>query len=191
MDSDRTTGHTKRATVSDVAAAAGVSASTVSYALNGKSSVREETRRRILQAAARLGYRPNGVARAMRVGCRSVVALVLPDLSSCPATACEACDAFLGRLTRGAVLAAGVHECELLILNWHVSRSARSLPVDAVVVVEVDTQRTIRDSIEVQSIAPPTVVMRTLGPHDRNSKPGQFADQLRESLALVIGAVSL
>ena len=51
--------------MADVAAVAGVSHQTVSRVLNGHPSVRGETRRRVLDAIATLGYRRNSAARAL------------------------------------------------------------------------------------------------------------------------------
>lgn len=51
--------------MSDVAAIAGVSHQTVSRVLNGHPSVRPETRQRVLDAIAELGYRRNTAARAL------------------------------------------------------------------------------------------------------------------------------
>lgn len=52
------------ATRAEVAKLAGVSASTVSYALSGDRSIKEETRKRVLKAVAQLNYRPNFAAGA-------------------------------------------------------------------------------------------------------------------------------
>jgi LacI family transcriptional regulator len=51
-----------------VADLAGVSVMTVSRVFTKSSSVREETRRRVLNAAGELGYHPNAAARALRTG---------------------------------------------------------------------------------------------------------------------------
>jgi DNA-binding LacI/PurR family transcriptional regulator len=56
----------RRATIVDVARDAGVSAATVSNAINNVRYVNAETRARIDEAAARLGYTPNIHARRMR-----------------------------------------------------------------------------------------------------------------------------
>src|SRR3546814_17013834 len=65
-----------RTRIEDVAAAAGVSMKTVSRVLNNEPNVREETRERVLDAVARLQYRPNASARSL-AGQRSyVIALV-------------------------------------------------------------------------------------------------------------------
>lgn len=59
--------------MSDVARLAGVSHQTVSRVLNDHTSVRAETRSRVLEAIAELGYRPNRIARALATrGFRSV-----------------------------------------------------------------------------------------------------------------------
>ena len=57
-----------RTTISDVAAQAGVSISTVSLAMNGKGAVADSTRQRVRAAAARLGYTPSRTARGLAVG---------------------------------------------------------------------------------------------------------------------------
>lgn len=67
-------------TVRDVARYAGVSTATVSYVLNGHKSrakpVGDETRRRVLEAAAALAYVPNQAARSLRGRTTHRVALV-------------------------------------------------------------------------------------------------------------------
>lgn len=68
-------------TSSDVARAAGVSRSTVSYVLNNTphQKIPTDTRQRVLGAAARLGYSPSAAARALRSGRSEVVLCLLPD----------------------------------------------------------------------------------------------------------------
>ncbi len=72
------------ATLSEVAALAGVSISAVSRVLSNAPSarVRPETRQRIHDAAAQLDYRPNFAARALKSSRTNVVALVVPDLTN-------------------------------------------------------------------------------------------------------------
>ena len=54
-----------RITIEDVAEAVGVSMKTVSRVLNDEPNVREETRARVREAVARLGFRPNHSARSL------------------------------------------------------------------------------------------------------------------------------
>lgn len=64
----------------DVAERAGVSVSTASIALRQDPRVREETRRRIAQAAEELGYRPNGIARDLKTRRTGMIAILLHSL---------------------------------------------------------------------------------------------------------------
>src|SRR5665213_1834046 len=54
-----------------------VSIGTVSKALNGRADVNDETRRRVVEAAARLNYAPNQSGRSLRKGTTHAVAFLL------------------------------------------------------------------------------------------------------------------
>jgi LacI family transcriptional regulator len=69
-------------TLHDLAHNLDLSASTVSRALNGYPHVAEETRRRVISEARRLGYQPNVLARALRQERTMLVGLVVPDIRS-------------------------------------------------------------------------------------------------------------
>ncbi|MFJ9250410.1 LacI family DNA-binding transcriptional regulator [Streptomyces sp. NPDC101776] len=64
--------------ITDVARHAGVSPSTVSYALSGKRPISEETRQRVEESIRELGYRPHAGARALASSRSNVLALVIP-----------------------------------------------------------------------------------------------------------------
>src|SRR5215469_4431589 len=64
-------------TVYDVARMAGVSIASVSRVLNGRRNPREETRERVLQAVAELGFVPDGAARALSGRIKEVVGVVI------------------------------------------------------------------------------------------------------------------
>jgi LacI family transcriptional regulator len=69
-------------TVEDVAMAAGVSTMTVSRAINDRPGVSAEVRRRVLETAASLGYRPSRVARGLASRKTSTLGIVLPDMAN-------------------------------------------------------------------------------------------------------------
>ncbi|XSS46882.1 LacI family DNA-binding transcriptional regulator [Propionibacteriaceae bacterium Y2011] len=71
-----------RITSAVVARAAGVSQSTVSRAFSADHLVSEETRRRVLAEAERLGYRSNPSGRILSTGRMGAVGIVVPDLSN-------------------------------------------------------------------------------------------------------------
>ncbi|GIF46156.1 LacI family transcriptional regulator [Asanoa ferruginea] len=69
-------GRRRTVRISDVAAAAGVSKTLVSYALNNRPGVREETRARIVATAREMGWTPSLPARALSVSRAYAVGLV-------------------------------------------------------------------------------------------------------------------
>jgi DNA-binding LacI/PurR family transcriptional regulator len=66
----------------DVAQLVGVSIQTVSCVVNGKGSISEETRRRVLQAIEQLNYRRDPIARSMRTGQTCMIALFVLDITN-------------------------------------------------------------------------------------------------------------
>ena len=94
----------------DVAAAAGVSATAVSFVLNGRDAgnISPAARDRVLRAAQELGYRPNRVARSLRRDSTSSIGLVTDAFASSP---------FGGRLLAAATEAADAADHVLLMMD--------------------------------------------------------------------------
>lgn len=69
----------RAATLADVAGMAGVTVGTASKALNGRGSLRPETRQRVLEAAERLGFSPNPLAQGLLAGRSWTVGLITTD----------------------------------------------------------------------------------------------------------------
>jgi LacI family transcriptional regulator len=74
----------RRLTQYDIARELGVSQSTVSQVLGNRaaSTIPEETRQRVLEAARALGYVPDRVARSLRTGKTNIIAAVIPDITN-------------------------------------------------------------------------------------------------------------
>lgn len=70
------------ATISDVAAWAGVGVGTVSRVLNGRTNVRPVTRAKVLDAIAALEYRPSPLARNLSLRRTHVIGVVVPFFTS-------------------------------------------------------------------------------------------------------------
>ncbi|QQE79915.1 substrate-binding domain-containing protein [Alicyclobacillus sp. SO9] len=68
----------KRTRIQDVAKEAGVSVATVSYVLNEKGNIREDTRQRVLKAAEKLNYRRNAAGRALVTKQAQAIGLIAP-----------------------------------------------------------------------------------------------------------------
>ena len=69
----------EKATIRDVAAAAGVSVATVSYVLNGKKKVSEQTRNEVLDVIRRLEYVPDLNARGLSKKDTRLIGVVVPQ----------------------------------------------------------------------------------------------------------------
>ena len=99
-----------RVRAADVAAAAGVSTTAVSFVLNGRDAgnISAATRARVLKAAQELGYRPNHVARSLRQRSTHSIGLVTDAVASSP---------FGGRLLAAATETAEAAEHVLLMMD--------------------------------------------------------------------------
>jgi len=74
-------------TIKDIAREAGVSAALVSFVMSNATSgtkyrVSSETSKRVLEVAARLNYKPNNSARALRSGKTGTVGVILSDIAN-------------------------------------------------------------------------------------------------------------
>jgi LacI family transcriptional regulator len=95
-------------TIVDVAERAGVSRATASRALSGYGRTSAATVERVRRAADEIGYRPNGLARAMRAGSTGTIGLVvIADFTN----------AFFDRATKAIVDAARTRGYQVLITN--------------------------------------------------------------------------
>lgn len=112
----------KSATSFDVARHAGVSQSTVSLVFGGKASGRVAPlkQQEILQAAQELGYRPNAVARMLRLGRTNIIALIIPDVGN----------PFFANILRGAEQAARKHNYAVVLVNTGNDQDWQQIIVD-------------------------------------------------------------
>lgn len=124
-------------TIDDVARAAGVSVSTVSYALSGKRPISATTRERIERAVQELGYRPHAGARALASQRTNVLALMAPlrvDVNV----------GVIMQFVTGVVTRARDFEHDVLLLTQDdhagVERVAAGSMVDAVIMMDVEAE---------------------------------------------------
>jgi LacI family transcriptional regulator len=66
----------------EVAERAGVSSSTVSRVLSGSDRVNEKTRTRVLEAVSLLNYRPNELAKGLKIGRTNTIGLMVPSIEN-------------------------------------------------------------------------------------------------------------
>ena len=109
----------RRPTIIDVAERAGVSKSTAARALAGSANITDETRERVLKAAAQAGYERNHLAVGMRSGRSGLLGLVIPDITN----------PFWADVARGAQDKAAETGSSLLVFSsdWDVEKEATHL----------------------------------------------------------------
>lgn len=94
-------------TIYDVAREANVSMATVSRVVNGNPNVKPATRKKVLEAIERLGYRPNAVARGLASKKTTTVGVIIPDISSI----------FFAELARGIEDIATMYKYNIILSN--------------------------------------------------------------------------
>lgn len=119
-----------RVRISDVAAAAGVSTSTVSLVLNNRTArISQETRERVRDAAAAVGYTPNPIARGLRTQRTRTIGLVSDVIATTP---------FAGRMLAGAQDAAREHGHLLILVDTDADAAMEREAIRALVDHQVD-----------------------------------------------------
>lgn len=120
-----------RATIKDVAQRSGVSTTTVSHVLNDVPGKRisEQTRSRVLQAAAELLYRPNKLAQGLRTHRTHLIGFLSDQVSTTP---------FAGRMILGAQDAAAEAGSLLVLLNSGGDPEIEEREVEALLERQVD-----------------------------------------------------
>lgn len=113
--------------IKDIAKKAGVSISTVSYALNGNPKVTKETSSRILAVAKELNYMPNAAARSLKKRETKIIGAFLTDFNG----------AFYGELLQGIKEVLNIKGYDLIVCSG--AQSHRLLPernIDGAIVLD-------------------------------------------------------
>jgi DNA-binding LacI/PurR family transcriptional regulator/AcrR family transcriptional regulator len=118
----------ERPSITRVAELAGVSATTVSHTLNGRRPVADSTRRRVLDAIERLGYRPNVLARGLRTSRSQTIGLVIPDITN----------PFYPALARGLQDVLGPAGYDEIISNTDGDRDMERAAIEQMIARQVD-----------------------------------------------------
>ncbi|HEU4324913.1 MAG TPA: LacI family DNA-binding transcriptional regulator [Roseiflexaceae bacterium] len=173
------------ATMQDVAKRAGVSLSTVSYALNGTRPISEETRQRIFAAMEELGYQPHALARGLASKRSRIIALLFPTPErGLGITELE--------FVTGAIDAATERGYNLVLWSsdLHNAGGLRQLMqqglVDGVIMMEVHLQDERIDLLRENGI-PFTLIGRPDDPANLSYVDIDFAQTTRDAVAYLVG----
>ncbi|WP_251854777.1 LacI family DNA-binding transcriptional regulator [Enterococcus italicus] len=93
--------------IKDIAKAAGVSISTVSYALNGNPKITDETRAKIMKLAEEMNYVPNMAARTLKRQQTNIIGVYLTDYAG----------SFYGELLDGIKRGLEFHGYEMIVCS--------------------------------------------------------------------------
>lgn len=91
----------------DVAREANVSVATVSRVVNNIPLVNEETRERVLSAIKKTGYKPNAIARSLKMQRTNTLGMMIPDVSN----------PFYTEVVRGAEDVCGIYNYNIILSN--------------------------------------------------------------------------
>jgi len=115
-------------TIYDVAREAAVSMATVSRVVNGNPNVKPTTRKKVLAAIERLGYRPNAVARGLASKKTTTVGVIIPDISS----------AFFAELARGIDDIASMYKYNIILCDSDQKLDKEILLINTLLEKQVD-----------------------------------------------------
>ena len=121
-------GARRAVTIVDVARLAAVSPATVTRVLQGRSSVRPETRRRVEEAIEALDYRPDHIARALVTRSSATVGMLLPSSG----------DSFWGEVAAGIEERASEAGFSVLFANAHGSAARELAMIELFLAKRVD-----------------------------------------------------
>ena len=123
-------------TIADVAQAAGVSISTVSYVMSGKRAISQETRDRVEKAIDSLGFSPHAGARSLASRSTNVIGLQAPLRTGVDVHV-------VMQIVTGVVTQARKHGYDILLLASDdakaLQRAAKGSMVDALLVMDVES----------------------------------------------------
>ena len=174
----------RRPRLVDVAKAAGVATNTASMILNQRPNcwASEATKKKVKEAADRIGYRPSRIALAVQRGRYNTIGLIITDLNN----------PFFSHFAYQLELAAESRGCDLIIEHsrFDLNRENRCLDnlldrqVDGIIAHLVDPHAQRRILEEKIKYGVPFVV---LGPHNKASLPvdsiaTDFEDGLKQAL---------
>jgi len=141
-------------TIADVARAAGVSISTVSYVMSGKRTISQTTRDRVAQAIADLEYSPHASARSLASRSTNVIGLQAPLRSGVDVHV-------VMQIVAGIVTEARAHHYDILLLTSDdaagLSHAARASMVDALLVMDIESDDPRIQTLE--ELGVPTVLI--------------------------------
>ncbi|WP_251861607.1 LacI family DNA-binding transcriptional regulator [Clostridium sp. Marseille-Q2269] len=162
--------------IKDVAKEAQVSIATVSRVLNNIDVVNEDTKKKVLDAIKKLGYRPNIVARSLKTQKSKTIGIIIPDISN----------QFYPEIVRGAEDVANIYDYNIMLCNTDLDpekemeylRVLREKMADGVLYMSNSLEKNILELIK--SLQLPVVLVETKD--NKENLPSVTIDNLKAAL---------
>jgi DNA-binding LacI/PurR family transcriptional regulator len=173
------------ATISDVARVAGVSVSTVSYAISGARPIRPETRERIQSAMRSLRFQPNAMARSLASRRSRVIALIYPQIGG-------GIGGTAGEFVQSVAERAREADYQLVLWPFRTDQAreirnlARQRMADGVLLMEVCLDDERIDVLEAAKV-PYAMIGRTRDVTERPSVDIDFASTMETAISHLVG----
>jgi LacI family transcriptional regulator len=100
----------KKTSIHDIARALDLSATTISFVLNGKAEekkISEDVRKKVSDYIKKVGFQPNLIAKSLRTGKTNVIGMLVEDLS----------DPFFSSISRGVETIAYDHKYKIFFAS--------------------------------------------------------------------------
>ncbi len=169
--------------IRDVAAAAGVSVTTVSHVLNETPHTRtsEVTKARVRAAAAELGYQPNRLARGLRTRASGMVGLLTEEIATTP---------HAGRIILGAQEEASRRNLTLAIINSRLNAGADVQSAEVQAFIDRHADGVIYATVYHDEVVPPDELLSVpsvlIGARDRGGEIPSVMPDERAGAASVV-----
>ena len=173
----------KQVGIRDVAAAAGVSVTTVSHVLNDTPHTRtsDETRIRVKAAAEELGYQPNRLARGLRIQASGMVGLITEEIAATP---------HAGKIILGAQEEASRHNLMLAIINSSLNPSIEIDAAEVRAFLDRQADGVIYATVYHDEVSPPEEMLGVpavlIGARDARGQIPSFMPDERAGAASVV-----
>ena len=112
----------------DVAREANVSVATVSRVVNNIPLVNEETKERVLEAIKKTGYKPNAIARSLKIQRTNTLGIMIPDISNPLYT----------EMVRGVEDICGIYNYNIILSNTDFSPEKEHESLDVLIEKQCD-----------------------------------------------------
>lgn len=114
--------------IKEVAKLAGVSVATVSRVLNKTGNVKDETVEKVMKVIEETGYKPNAIARSLKVKNTRTIGIMTPDISS----------PFFPEVIRGIEDVANMYGYNIILCNTDLDREKEERYLDVLTEKQID-----------------------------------------------------